>query len=282
MTHVIDGKEIASRIESGLKERLRSLAAPPSAAVFYSSSIPEVISYVKSKAKRAERLGISLHLLDMASMDREIFLETLSRVSSSPEYDAVMVERPLPFQVEEEAIFSRIPREKDADGLHPGNLGRLFAGKPCVVPATPAAVLRILDESGIEIRGKEAVVIGRSLVVGRPLALLFLHRDATVTLCHTKTANLAHHCIRADILVAAAGKAGLVTGEMVKPGAVVVDVGTNYVQGQLVGDVDFPSVSPLTSFISPVPGGVGPVTSILILENIVALAERLHTPIETP
>ncbi|MGH8103178.1 MAG: bifunctional 5,10-methylenetetrahydrofolate dehydrogenase/5,10-methenyltetrahydrofolate cyclohydrolase [bacterium] len=271
---IFDGKAFAKNLEAALKERVARLRRPPVAAVFYGSNVSEVASYVKSKSNRAQAASVSLRLMDVATMPPDLFLAHLEQAGRDPEVDAVVVELPLPFKIERDALFSRIPPEKDADGFHPANLGRLFAGEPLIAPATPVAVIRILDAAGIALKGKDTVVIGRSLVVGRPLVALLILRDATVTVCHTKTQDLAGHAKRAEILVAAAGKPGIVTTNMVRPGAVVIDVGVNYVNGKMTGDVEFDRVKEIASFITPVPGGVGPVTTIALLENIVAIAER--------
>lgn len=271
---IFDGKGFAKSLEAALKQRVTALKRPPMCTAFYGSTVPEVVSYVKSKVNRAQNAGIVLNLVDVAALSPETFLQQLASAGQDAGVDAIVVEQPLPFPVEKDALFSRIPAEKDADGFHPANLGRLFAGQPLIAPATPTAVLRILDAAGVALKGKETVVIGRSLVVGRPLVALLIARDATVTVCHTKTQDLGGHTRRADLLIAAAGKAAMVTADMVRPGAIVIDVGVNYVDGKMVGDVQFETVKEVASFLTPVPGGVGPVTAVALLENIVTLAER--------
>jgi methylenetetrahydrofolate dehydrogenase (NADP+)/methenyltetrahydrofolate cyclohydrolase len=185
----------------------------------------------------------------------------------------MLVQVPLPRQIDSTAVLDAVPPEKDADGFHPLNLGRLASGgAPRVLPGTPLGCMELLRRSGVPIAGSRAVVVGRSVIVGRPLALLLINADATVTVCHSKTRDLPAVCRQADILVAAIGRPGMITSEYVRPGAAVIDVGTTSVDGQLVGDVDRPSVEPIAGWLTPVPGGVGPMTIAMLLRNTLALA----------
>jgi len=202
-------------------------------------------------------------------------IDLLRSLNADPAVHGILLQLPLPKGLDEDAAIAAIAPEKDADGLHPTNLGRLLAGEPSVVPCTPAGCLEILDHYGAKLEGTEAVVIGRSRLVGKPLAQLLLSRHATVTMCHTRTRDLAAHTRRADVLCVAAGRAGMVTGDMVKDGSWVIDVGINRLPtGKLVGDVDFESVSPRAGAITPVPGGVGVMTVAMLLRNTLLAAER--------
>ncbi len=206
---------------------------------------------------------------------REKLLAVLGEINANPSIHGTLLQLPLPYGMDEDEAINAIAPAKDVDGLHPVNLGNLLAGKPSMVPCTPAGCLEILDHYGVELKGAEAVVVGRSRLVGKPLAQLLLGRHATVTMCHTRTRDLGAHCRRADVLCVAAGRAGVVTGDMVKDGAVVIDVGINRLDtGKLVGDVDFESASRKARAITPVPGGVGPMTVAMLLRNTLLAAQR--------
>jgi methylenetetrahydrofolate dehydrogenase (NADP+)/methenyltetrahydrofolate cyclohydrolase len=201
-------------------------------------------------------------------------LSVIAALNVDPVVDGLLIQLPLPPPLDERAVLEAVDPGKDVDGFTFANIGRLVENRPRFVPSTPAGILEILDRAGIEFAGRRAVVVGRSEIVGKPLAFLLLHRHATVTICHSRTADLAAETRRADILAAAAGRPGLITGGMVKPGAVVVDVGITRVDGKLVGDVDFPSVSQVASALTPVPGGVGPMTVAMLLQNTLQAFER--------
>jgi methylenetetrahydrofolate dehydrogenase (NADP+)/methenyltetrahydrofolate cyclohydrolase len=233
--------------------------------------------YVRNKIAACAELGIkslSYHL--EAGRQTEAEAERLiGRLNSDPDVDGLLVQLPLPAGMDEPRLLSLISPEKDADGFHSLNAGNLFLGRPAVPACTPAGIMELIASSGQPVRGKHAVVIGRSNIVGKPVAVMLLNADATVTVCHSKTPDLKSHTLTADILVAAAGRAGLVTGGMIKPGAIVVDVGMNRTPGgKLCGDVDFDSAVNVAGFITPVPGGVGPMTITMLLRNTVAAAER--------
>jgi methylenetetrahydrofolate dehydrogenase (NADP+)/methenyltetrahydrofolate cyclohydrolase len=248
----------------------------PTLAVVLVGDDPPSKIYVGNKKKAAESVGIaSRDHVHPGGLERAALLDLLGRLNADPAVHGILLQLPLPKGLDEDEAVSTIAPDKDVDGLHPSNLGRLLAGAPSVVPCTPAGCLEILDHYGAPLVGAEAVVIGRSRLVGKPLAQLLLARHATVTMCHTRTRDLAAHVRRADVVCVAAGRAGVVTGDMVKPGAWVVDVGINRLDtGKVVGDVDFASVSRVAHAVTPVPGGVGPMTIAMLMRNTLRAAER--------
>jgi methylenetetrahydrofolate dehydrogenase (NADP+)/methenyltetrahydrofolate cyclohydrolase len=231
---------------------------------------------VRNKKRAADDVGINSrdYLFPQGCTQAEL-LETIAGINRDSSIHGVLLQLPLPKGMDEDQAVAAIAPEKDADGLHPTNLGQLLAGKPGAIPCTPAGCIEILDHYGIPIEGAEVVVVGRSRLVGKPLAQLLLARHATVTMCHTRTRDLAGHCRRADILCVAAGRAGVITGDMVRDGAVVIDVGVNRLPtGKVTGDVQFDSVSPKARAITPVPGGVGPMTVAMLMRNTARAARR--------
>ena len=276
----LDGKVVAQKVLDDVRARVvrlkeRSGVAPTLAVVLVGDFVPSKV-YVANKKRAADTVGIpSEDHIHPEGLDRAALLGLLRRLNADPKVHAILLQLPLPAGLDEDEAIAAIAPEKDADGLHPTNLGRLLAGAPSVVPCTPAGCVEILDHYGCDLKGAEAVVIGRSRLVGKPLAQLLLARHATVTMCHTRTRELAAHTRRADVLCVAAGQPRTVTGEMVKDGAWVIDVGINRLQtGKLVGDVEFESVAPRAHAITPVPGGVGPMTIAMLLRNTVRAAER--------
>jgi methylenetetrahydrofolate dehydrogenase (NADP+)/methenyltetrahydrofolate cyclohydrolase len=286
---IFDGKAFAAELAAELKTRVDSLIArghTPTLAVVLVGQNPASLSYVRGKAKACARLGIrsvdrSLPASSTAG-DLEAVVEELNRDS---EVDGILVQLPLPEHIDSDPILQSINPEKDVDGFHPVNLGMLMRGTPRFLPCTPLGIVRILQSSGVDTEGKEVVVVGRSNIVGKPIAMMLMQKlefgNATVTVCHTRTRDLAAHTRRADILIAAAGVPGAITADMVAEGAVVVDVGMNRVADatkkrgyRLVGDVDFEGVSEKASLITPVPGGVGRLTVAMLLENTVLACER--------
>ena len=268
---LLDGSGLAKEREGALAERVARLRARgiiPRLVVLLS----EEGAYFRAKKRSGERVGIEVEPVRFPPPDR--MKGTIERLVADPAVSGIMVEAPLPSGIDPSEIRGSIPAAKDVDCFGREGLGLLLAGGPVFPPATPAAVLALLDGYGIDLVGRDVVVVGRSLVVGRPLALLLLDRDATVTVCHSHTRELPSQTRRADIVCVAAGKPGLLTGEMVKPGAIVVDIGTNPTASGLVGDVDFESVEDVAGWISPVPGGVGPLTTTILLEHVVEAAER--------
>ena len=279
MGRTIDGKAVAAAVRGEVRERAAQLAArgiePGLATVLVGDDRASQI-YVGSKERACGEVGIRSfgHRLP-ASISQAELLDLIVRLGRDDRVHGILVQLPLPAPLEAQPIIEVIPPAKDVDGLHPVSQGRLLAGQPGMRPCTPLGVMRLLDETGVQLRGARAVVVGRSLLVGKPVALLLLERHATVTMCHSRTADLAGEVGRADILVAATGQAGLVQGDWVRPGAVVIDVGINWgADGKLTGDVEFGPAAERASHITPVPGGVGPMTVAMLLANTVTAAER--------
>ena len=290
---VLDGRSVAQKVLGEVKagvERLRAEtgASPMLAVVLVGDFAPSKI-YVANKMKATESVGIATRdYLYPEGLTQHELVALLGSLNADRAVHGILLQLPLVPGCDEDAAIAAIAPEKDVDGLHPTNLGRLLAGAPTVVPCTPAGCLEILDHYGAKLEGMEAVVVGRSRLVGKPLAQLLLARHATVTMCHTRTRDLAEHTRRADVLCVAAGRARMITGDMVKEGAWVIDVGINRLEtGRLVGDVDFDSASKRAQAITPVPGGVGPMTIAMLLRNTLLAARRqllgggLRPPSET-
>jgi methylenetetrahydrofolate dehydrogenase (NADP+)/methenyltetrahydrofolate cyclohydrolase len=277
---VVDGRAIAAAVRREVQAELKVLAAdhrPPGLAVIHVGEDPASATYVRNKAKACEEVGIrSVEIHRPATISREELLDILHGLNKDETIDGILVQLPLPPHIGERSILEAVDPSKDVDGFHPANLGGLLTGHPLFVASTPLGIMEVLDRFRVPIEGRDAVVVGWSTIVGKPIAFLLLHRRATVTVCQKWTRNLDRHTRLADILVVAAGQPGLVKGDMVKEGAVVIDVGINRVDGRLVGDVDFASVSPRASLITPVPGGVGPLTVAMLLKNtLVAYKARI-------
>ena len=270
---VLSGKEVAAKVLAEVKAGVAALRAKtgvqPGLAVVLVGDDPASQIYVRNKKRAADEVGIATRdFLFPGGCSQAELLETIRTINADPTLHSILLQLPLPKGMDEDQAVAAIAPEKDADGLHPMSLGNLLGGKPSAVPCTPAGCVEILDHYGIPIEGAEAVVVGRSRLVGKPLAQLLLARNATVTMCHTRTRDLAAHCRRADILCVAAGRPRFITGDMVKEGAVVIDVGVNRLDtGKLAGDVDFDSVALRASAITPVPGGVGPMTIAMLMKN---------------
>jgi methylenetetrahydrofolate dehydrogenase (NADP+)/methenyltetrahydrofolate cyclohydrolase len=270
----ISGKDLAKEIKMNIAEEVKVLAAkygrPPHLAVILVGEDPASQSYVKSKGKDAEQVGYKSTTLRLPEeTTEEELLRIIGEMNADDELDGLLVQLPLPKHINEDHIIEAISQEKDVDGFHPLNVAALWQKRPGVSPCTPKGVIRMLEKAGVEIEGKRAVVIGRSNIVGLPMAKMLLDRNATVTIAHSRTRNLAEVTREADILVAAVGRLRMVTKDMVKPGAVVIDVGVNRdpETGKLAGDVDYENVAPIASVITPVPGGVGPMTRACLIEN---------------
>jgi methylenetetrahydrofolate dehydrogenase (NADP+)/methenyltetrahydrofolate cyclohydrolase len=277
---ILDGKAVARKVQDRVREgvarlRARTGVQPTLAVVLVGDYAPSRI-YVASKKRMADTVGIaSRDHIHPEGLGRGDLLALLRALNADPAIHGILLQLPLPAGLDEAAAIAAISPAKDVDGLHPENLGRLLAGEPGIVPGTPAGCLELLDHYGARLEGAEAVVIGRSRLVGKPLAQLLLARHATVTMCHTRTRDLASHTRRADVLCVAAGRPRMITGDMVKEGAWVIDVGMNRLDtGKLAGDVDFASVEPRAGAITPVPGGVGPMTVAMLLRNTLLAAER--------
>lgn len=274
VAQIIDGKQIALQVTEEVKKEVAGLKVKPCLDVVLVGDNAASQTYVRMKTKKAEELGIVSHSHVLPSTVTQQELEQLiKKLNSSREVNGILVQLPLPKHLNEQKIISLISPEKDVDGFHPVNMGRMLRGEPCLVPCTPNGIMRLLESTGVSLEGKHAVVIGRSNIVGKPTAVLLLSRNATVTVCHSKS-KLEEHCPRADVLVAAIGKAKMIGSSLVKKGAIVIDVGTNKgVDGKLVGDVDFDAVKEKASFISPVPGGVGPMTVAFLMRNTLEAAK---------
>ncbi len=275
---ILDGLRIRDQILSELKPRVAALAEkgrPPGLAVVLVGNDPASEIYVRHKVKACESLGIySEKITPPADISTADLLEIIDGLNRDPKIDGILVQMPLPKQIDSQAVLHAVAPDKDADGFHPMNVGKLVENAPAPRSCTPAGVMEILRRSGVEIAGKHAVVVGRSDIVGKPMALMLLHANATVTICHSKTSNLAEECSRADILVAAIGRAEMLREEHIKPGAVVIDVGMNRVEKKVFGDVSRAAAESKASAFTPVPGGVGPLTIAMLMTNTVQLAER--------
>lgn len=276
---IIDGKALAAQVKAEATAETAALKAKgvtPCLAVILVGEDPASQVYVRGKAKDCGDCGIDSRVIRLPEETTQTeLLKLVGELAADKAVNGILVQLPLPAHIDEKAVIDAIPPEKDVDGFSPVNVGRMQIGEPCFLPCTPAGCIRMIESTGTAIEGKHAVVIGRSNIVGKPAALLLLAKNATVTICHSRTANLKELCAGADILVAAVGKAGFVTGDMVKPGAVVIDVGINRGEdGKLHGDVDFAAAAEKAAYITPVPGGVGPMTRAMLMKNTVQAAAR--------
>jgi methylenetetrahydrofolate dehydrogenase (NADP+)/methenyltetrahydrofolate cyclohydrolase len=279
---ILDGKSLAATLRAGVKRRVEALAQRgirPGVAVVLVGDNPASRVYVRNKTRACEETGIYSRQLDLpATIGEAALIGEIGRLNADPAIHGILVQLPLPAHIDAGRVQAAVSPAKDVDGFHAENLGALLAGRPRLVPCTPAGVMRLIEHAGVAIAGRHAVVIGRSTIVGKPLALLLLQKDATVTLCHSKSADLENLARGADILVAAVGRPKLVTRAMVKRGACVIDVGINRLaDGSLAGDVDFASVAEVAGWITPVPGGVGPMTIALLLENCLAAQQSAQS-----
>jgi methylenetetrahydrofolate dehydrogenase (NADP+) / methenyltetrahydrofolate cyclohydrolase len=278
---ILDGRKIASEIKEELKAEVSELAQKviaPGLAVILVGNDPASKVYVNSKKKACEEIGINSKVLEMPENATQQELEdTIEKLNQDKKIHGILVQLPLPGHIDEEKIIESIDSKKDVDCFHPENVGKLSIDVGNIFPCTPAGIIEILKRNDIEITGKECVVIGRSNIVGKPLAIMLLAENGTVTIAHSKTKNLEEVTKRADILISAVGKAGLITKDMVKKGAVVVDVGMNRLEnGKLAGDVDFENVKEVASAITPVPGGVGPMTIAMLMRNTIISAKKSY------
>ena len=275
---LLDGKAIGARLRAGLAERIATLSFRPGLRVVRVGDDPASVVYVRSKDRAAKEAGYDSEtiLLPETVAESEL-LAVVRRLNADPAVDGILVQLPLPKHIDPQKVLEAVDPAKDVDGFHPVNAGRLAAGLPGLVPCTPKGVMHLLAEAGVTLSGARAVVLGRSAIVGRPMAALLLAADATVTMLHSRSRDIAEECRRAEVLVAAVGRAGMVKGDWVAPGAVVVDVGINRLpDGKLTGDVEFDAARERAGWITPVPGGVGPMTIACLLENTLeaALARR--------
>jgi len=274
---ILDGKTLAAAMRADLKQRVAALVqrgVRPGLAVILAGDDPASRVYVRNKTLAAEQAGVASRLIELpGSVTETQLMARISALNADAAVHSILVQLPLPKHIDGARVLEAIDPAKDVDGFHEANLGALVAGRPGVVPCTPAGVMRLIEHARVPLAGRRAVVIGRSNIVGKPLALLLLQKDATVTICHSKSGNLADLTKQADILVGAVGRAKLVTADMVKPGACVIDVGTNRDSaGKLCGDVDFDAVKDVAGCITPVPGGVGPMTVAMLVANTLRAA----------
>jgi methylenetetrahydrofolate dehydrogenase (NADP+)/methenyltetrahydrofolate cyclohydrolase len=278
----IDGKVVAEKVRGEVAQDVEAFGEPVCLATILVGDDPASHIYVGWKHKAASEAGIETrdHRMPETTSESDV-LELLEELNSDDAVDGILVQLPLPGHIDEGRVIRAIDPDKDVDGLHPLNSGRLFLGTPLHVPATPLGVMVMLREYGIELEGKEAVVIGRSELAGKPMAMLLLAENATVTVCHSRTADLGEHARRADVLVAAVGRPGLVKPDMVKPGAAVVDIGITRTENGLLGDVD-PAVAEVAGYLTPVPGGVGPMTIAMLLRNTLTAAQHRRAGVAVP
>jgi methylenetetrahydrofolate dehydrogenase (NADP+)/methenyltetrahydrofolate cyclohydrolase len=279
VTTVLDGKQTANDLMIALKQtvdELKTKGVTPGLAVILVGEDPASAIYVRNKHRRADGLGIRSLQISMPKTTTETeLLNKIEELNEDPTIDGILVQLPLPADIDEQKVIEAIDPNKDVDGFHPMNVGKLWTNMPQVVASTPYGIMTLLDHYHIDVTGMNAVIVGRSNIVGRPMAALLLNHSATVTIAHSKTKDLAKVCAQADLLVVATGRAEMITADMVKPGAIVIDVGMDRnAEGKLVGDVNYAQVAPIASAITPVPGGVGPMTIASLMLQTVELAKR--------
>ena len=283
MSNIIDGKALSLSLKEQMKERIVELEAQygrkPCLAVIIVGDNPASRSYVRGKIKAAEFVGMDSRLVELPEdISEQALLEKIAAINAEDAVDGLLVQLPLPKHINEDRVIDAIDITKDVDGFHPQNVAKLWLGRPCIVPCTPKGIIAMIDSTGENISGKKAVVVGRSNIVGKPVAKLLLDKNATVTIAHSRTANLPAVCREADVLVAAVGRPEMITADMIKPGAIVIDVGINRIPcikddgtegSRLVGDVQFSGASEVAGWITPVPGGVGPMTITMLMQNTI-------------
>ena len=279
MAYIIDGKAVAAELNEDARKRADALAArgiEPCLAVVIAGDDPGSAIYVRNKRRACKKIGVkSLYVKFEADVSEAQLLAKIDELNDDSSVHAILVQLPLPKHIDELKALDRIRPEKDADGFHVVNAGKLLSGRPCTLPCTPAGCMELLKRANVPLSGAEAVVVGRSNIVGKPISLLLQRENCTVTMCHSRTKNLAEHVRRADVVICAAGRRNLITADMLKPGAAVVDVGINRLEdGTVVGDVDFEACEKVAGYITPVPGGVGPMTVAMLMQNTIAAAER--------
>ena len=270
---LLNGSRLAQRVRSQIRRKLKKLTFIPGLAVIQVGNDPASTLYIKHKQRDCEKVHFhsEVHHLP-ADITQKFLIGHIETLNARPDIHGMLVQMPLPAHIDKEAVIRTIIPHKDADGLNPINLGNLLINREGVTPCTPTGIIRLIELTGEKIEGKHAVCIGRSLLVGKPVGLMLLNRNATVTYCHSRTADLKAEAQKADILVVAIGSPEFITADMVKPRAIVIDVGINHVNGRAIGDVQFEEVKEVAAFITPVPGGVGPMTRAMLLENTLKLA----------
>ncbi len=280
MAEIIDGKALSKSIRAEVKEQVETLVQEtgktPHLVVVLVGEDPASQSYVKAKQRACERAGIKSTLLRKDdTIKEEELVQLVEELNQDEAVHGILVQLPLPDHIDANRVIDTIEQNKDVDGFHPLNIAALQIGTPGILPATPKGILTMLESVGIDLQGKKALIVGRSNIVGKPVLQLLLRKHATVTIAHSRTKDLKKECLEADVLIAAVGRANMITGDMIKPGAVVIDVGVNRVDGKLVGDVDFEAAKDVASHITPVPGGVGPMTIASLLQNTIECFETL-------
>jgi len=276
---IIDGKAVSKKIRQQLTEDVARFISEtritPGLAVVLVGDDPASHTYVRSKEKSTVKAGMYSEVYRLAATTSEAeLLNLVDKLNKDNKIHGILVQLPLPGHIDELKVLNAIDPRKDVDGFHPMNAGNLFIGQESFIPCTPHGIMELLADAGVSLQGKHAVVVGRSNIVGKPVAMLLLQQHATVTICHSRTADLGAITRQADVLVVAVGRPNFITGEMIKPGAVVIDVGINRVDGKLVGDVDFESAQAVAGHLTPVPGGVGPMTITMLLKNTLVAAQR--------
>ncbi len=288
MAAIVNGREIAQHINNAVKEKIEALrhpvGRPPRLVSLTVGYNEEARIYMKMQEKTAEKVGIDFMSMELgAGISQEELIGEIDKLNADKSVTAIIVQKPLPPEIAHDRIVDAIAHEKDAEGIHPYNLGRIFRREADIVPCTPGAVMKILDEHKVDLYGKEVVIIGHSAIAGKPLSLMMLNESATTTVCHIGTSekgDVAAHAGKADVLVVAVGKPGMVKGDWVKEGAVVIDVGINNVNGNIVGDVDFHKAEKRASVITPVPGGVGPITVSILMRNVLRAYRSQHVAVQ--
>jgi len=276
MGKIIDGTKTAEEIQKDIKAEVEKLSFQPGLAIVRVGNDPASEVYTGIKKKTAEKLGIKCEICHLPEGTEQETIDKVHEINKDKTFHGLIVQLPLPENFDEEKILAEVSTEKDVDCLNPFNIGRLSMGKPLFTPATPTGIITLLDKYNFDPKGKEVVIIGRSNIVGKPLSIMLTKRNATVTLCHTKTKDLSFHTKRADILIVAAGKPKLITADMVSKNQAIIDVGVNRTESGLVGDVDFENIKDKVAAITPVPGGVGPMTVTSLMQNVMKAARGDH------
>ncbi len=278
MPVIIDGKELAKEIRMNLKEKVEREGLKPKLAVILCGDDPASAVYVRNKSRACEEVGIKYEEYKLpATTKQEELISLIDKLNNDNEIDGILLQSPLPKGLDIQEAFNRIDEKKDVDGFNPYNVGKLTIGQDSFVPCTPYGIMKMFEKYNIDLEGKKAVIVGRSNIVGKPMVACLLSKNATVTICHSKTKDLAKEVKEADIVIAAIGRRGIVTADMIKDGAVVIDVGMNRNdEGKLCGDIDFGAASKKASYITPVPGGVGPMTIAMLMNNVVKAYENRH------
>lgn len=276
--NIIKGNAVAKELREEIRKELEASGLKPGLAVVQVGENPASTTYVRKKQEDCEAVGIysEKHHLPESTSESEL-LQLVDKLNKQENIHGILVQLPLPDTIDSHKVLNAISPAKDVDGFHTVNLGELVAGNEHLVPCTPRGIIHLIETTGVDITGKKAVVVGRSVIVGKPVALMLLNRHAVVTICHSRTPDLGAETREADILVAAVGKPRLVKGDMIKPGAIVIDVGINFVDKKMVGDVDFDSAKEVAGFLTPVPGGVGPMTRAMLLRNTVIAAKAVQS-----